>query len=249
MTGAEVARVDTAVDPLVYLGLDPARIEVRVLFLLCQRYHLDLILGHARLIPVKGGPAQPYITRDGMLHVAHDSGQLDGMTVDEQRESENGYSATVSVWRRDMAHPFTYKGGCGIEEPQAKAGHGAAMALARAERRALRRAFDLPAYDGADEPETGEITPRPDLAAASPGPQFATADPDGDASTANPSSANVLRCRSRPRHRKRRRPGRVDRLPSPRRHPSPTTTCGTTARPCSTPKPASRSRNEQPERR
>ena len=179
MTGAEVARVDTAVDPLVYLGLDPARIEVRVLFLLCQRYHLDLILGHARLIPVKGGPSQPYITRDGMLHVAHDSGQLDGMLVDEQRESENGYSATVSVWRKDMAHPFTYKGGCGIEEPQAKAGHGAAMALARAERRALRRAFDLPAYDGADEPETGEITPRPDLAAASPGPQLATADPDG----------------------------------------------------------------------
>ena len=179
MTGAEVARVDTAVDPLVYLGLDPSRIEVRVLFLLCQRYHLDLILGHARLIPVRGGPAQPYITRDGMLHVAHDSGQLDGMTVDEQRESENGYSATVSVWRRDMAHPFTYKGGCGIEEPQAKAGHGAAMALARAERRALRRAFDLPAYDGADEPETGEITPRPDLAGPAPGPPLATADPDG----------------------------------------------------------------------
>ncbi len=164
----ELARVDdgnmVGADTLAYLGLDPRKPEVHALVLLCQRYRLDPLLGHASIIAAKGGN-KAYITRDGMLEVAHRSGQLDGIVVDEQRESDHGYSATVSVWRKDMSHPFTYKGGCGVDETQAKVGNGAEMALARAERRALRRAFAIPAYDDADEPnldqpdvETGEIS-------------------------------------------------------------------------------------------
>ena len=150
-------------DTLAYLGLDPRRPEVHALVLLCQRYRLDPLLGHAAVIAAKGGN-KAYITRDGMLEIAHRSGRLDGIVVDEQRQSEHGWSATVSVWRKDMAHPFTYKGGCGVDEPQAVQGNGAEMALARAERRALRRAFAVPAYDhddviDADIDDTGEINP------------------------------------------------------------------------------------------
>lgn len=158
----DLARTDdtgiVGAETLTYLGLDPRRPEVRALVLLCQRYRLDPLLGHAAIIAAKGGN-KAYITRDGMLEIAHRSGQLDGIVVDDQHQTEHGgHSATVSVWRKDMTHPFTYKGGCGHEEPQTKAGNGPEMALARAERRALRRAFSIPAYDD-DEPyeQTGEI--------------------------------------------------------------------------------------------
>jgi hypothetical protein len=142
-------------DTLKYLGLDPARLEVQALWLLCRRYRLDLLANHAELIKTAGG-WKPYITRDGMLEVAHRSGVFDGMVTESEREGEHGWAATVSVWRKDMSHPFTYRGGCGKIEPAAKQGHGPEMALARAERRALRRAFNLPTYDGADEPDDAD---------------------------------------------------------------------------------------------
>ena len=176
------AEITVGEDTLRYLGLNPDSVESRALVLLCRRYGLDPLLGEVGVIKTRSGN-RVYVTRDGMIKIAHASGQLDGLVVDEQRESDHGWSATVSVYRKDMAHPFTYKGGCGKDERQAVEGNGPEMALARAERRALRRAFAIPAYDDADDPAidsgTGEITPRQDLAAASPGPQFATADPDG----------------------------------------------------------------------
>ena len=177
------AEITVGEDTLRYLGLNPDSVESRALVLLCRRYGLDPLLGEVGVIKTKSGN-RVYVTRDGMIKIAHASGQLDGLVVDEQRESDHGWSATVSVYRKDMAHPFTYKGGCGKDERQAVEGNGPEMALARAERRALRRAFAIPAYDDADDTaeadsDTGEITPRQDLAAASPGPQFATADPDG----------------------------------------------------------------------
>jgi hypothetical protein len=135
-------------ETLKYLGLDPNDVKARAIVLACQRYGLDPLLGHIDFYKNR-----LYISRDGMLHVAHESGQLDGIVVEEQRQSEHGWSATVTVWRKDMSHPFTYKGGCGIDEPQAVQGHGAEMALARAERRALRRAFNIPAVgDEIDDP-------------------------------------------------------------------------------------------------
>jgi hypothetical protein len=147
--------VTVGADTLKYLNLDPTSPIVHALVLLCNRYGLDPILGHALIFK-----DHPYITRDGMLEIAHRSGQLDGIVVEEQRESDNGYSATVSVYRKDMGWPFTYKGGCGAEEPNAKQGHGPEMALARAERRALRRAFNIPVYgDTGDEPLPEEIPP------------------------------------------------------------------------------------------
>ena len=153
-------------DTLAYLGLDPRKPEVHALVLLCQRYRLDPLLGHASVIATRKGGPKAYITRDGMLEIAHRSGQLDGIVVDDEHQTDNGgYSATVSVWRKDMTHPFTYRGGCGHGEPQTEQGNGAEMALARAERRALRRAFAIPAYDDADEPmldrDTGEIETPP----------------------------------------------------------------------------------------
>jgi hypothetical protein len=163
-------------ETLKYLGLDPRRPEVQALWLLCRRYRLDLIAHHAELIKTSGG-WQPYVTRDGMLEVAHRSGVFDGMVTEDEHEGETGWSATVSVFRRDMSHPFTYRGGCGKHEPAARQGHGPEMALARAERRALRRAFNLPTYDGADEPDDAEV----DLPAGIvPAGRYPPPPPDGE---------------------------------------------------------------------
>src|SRR5690242_6961734 len=88
---------------LRHLGLDPDRPATHALLAVAQRFELDPLLGHVQLIPSQGG-ARIYVGRDGLLHVAHRSGQFDGMTVDELREGETGWSATVTVWRKDMRH-------------------------------------------------------------------------------------------------------------------------------------------------
>jgi hypothetical protein len=167
MTTTEIAAREHAQlvthDVIEALGLDRRRPETKALLILAERYQLDPVLGHVAIVKTKNG-SKPYITHGGMLEVAHRSGQLDGIVVEEERETENGWAATVSVYRRDMRHPFTYSAGCGRQEQQGQAGHGAAMALARAERRALRRAFSIPlegevdadAFDEVDEQEPSQ---------------------------------------------------------------------------------------------
>jgi hypothetical protein len=153
----QAAAPDMGEKLLRYLGLDPRNVETQALVLLCERYRLDPLLNHAGVILTKNGP-RPYITRDGMLEVAHRSGVFDGITVDEERRSSDGkgFTAYVSVWRKDMSHPFRYGAQCKDDESQAKQGNGPEMALARAERRALRRAFNIPAYG--DDSDSGDAT-------------------------------------------------------------------------------------------
>ena len=60
-----------------YLGLNPNDAKSHAVVAVCERYELDPVLKHVIVIP-KGGV---YITRDGLLHIAHRSGQLDGITT------------------------------------------------------------------------------------------------------------------------------------------------------------------------
>lgn len=101
-----------------------------------QMYGLDLALKH--IVPIKN---DLYITRDGLLRVAHDSGQLDGIVVDEQGENEREWRAAVSVYRKDMKHAFRYVGRYPKGGKNAK--YGPEMAVKRAECMALKRAFDI----------------------------------------------------------------------------------------------------------
>jgi hypothetical protein len=134
-------------DTLRYLGLDPDDVASRALVLVATRYRLDPLLGEIRLIAAKGGSASVYITRDGLISLAHRSGQLDGIVVDELRRNTtgDGWTCYVSVYRKDCEHPFKYGAQCKDHEVQAKAGYGLEQALARAERRALKRAFAITA--------------------------------------------------------------------------------------------------------
>lgn len=126
------------------IGLDRVPPEQREIALaIAKRYELDLLLKH--LVLVDG---RPYITRDGLLHVAHRSGVLDGIEVtDAELVDMPGagqfWTARCSVFRKDMSRPFTYQG-----RYPAKGGNqrfAPEMAVKVAEVMALRRAFDVSA--------------------------------------------------------------------------------------------------------
>ena len=120
-----------------YLGLNPRDPKSHAVVAVCERYGLDPILKHVVVIPSGG----VYITRDGLLHVAHRSGQLDGIEVLEQGETKDEWWAKVAIYRKDMSRPFTFRGRYSKGGSNKK--FGPEMALKCAEALALRRAFDV----------------------------------------------------------------------------------------------------------
>jgi hypothetical protein len=156
------------------LGLNPADPRSRAAVAIAEAYGLDPVMKHVIVIPNKG----PYITRDGLLHVAHRSGQFDGEVVDmEPVLTEDGmWIARVSVYRRDMKHPFSFPGRYPAKGKNSE--YGPEMALVRAECHSLRRAFSvtgIPSYEEqasasiyvqhedipAHDPDTAELVDTP----------------------------------------------------------------------------------------
>lgn len=136
------------------IGLDKATPEQRELALAwAGRYGLDLLLRHIVLIEGK-----PFITRDGLLHVAHRSERLNGIVVTRQPEivtypDGEYWTAEVQVWRNDMSQPFTFPGRYPVKRMEWRnrervlvvAQYGPEMAIKTAESMSLRRAFDVAA--------------------------------------------------------------------------------------------------------
>lgn len=145
---APVLAVDQAA-VLKALNLNPNDPKTQALLLVCQKYDLDPLMKHMVLIS-----GNPYITRDGYLHVAHASGQFDGMEVIDQGETQSEWWAKVSVHRKDMRHPFTYVGRYPKADAKHMAKYGPEMAMKCAEVMALRRAFDVSGVGAAEEQHT-----------------------------------------------------------------------------------------------
>jgi hypothetical protein len=121
------------------VGLDRAAPEQRELAIaIAGRYGLDLMLKH--LVLIEG---RPFVTRDALLHIAHRSGQFDGISVTEPTVIDGYWRCSATVYRRDMTHPFTYPG----RYPTAGGNQKFApeMAIKVAESMALRRAFNVAA--------------------------------------------------------------------------------------------------------
>jgi hypothetical protein len=146
-TRSEMGAFDAADANLVrYLGLNPNNPADKAAVAVCRQYGFDPILKHVVVIP-KGGV---YITRDGLLHVAHRSGQLDGIVVEQDPALVDGeWVAKVSVWRKDMRHPFTFPGRYPANGGNKQ--YAPEMALKAAEAHALRRAFDVTGLPTIDE--------------------------------------------------------------------------------------------------
>ncbi len=121
------------------VGLDRAAPEQRELAIaIAARYGLDLMLKHLVLIDGK-----PYVTRDALLHIAHRSGQFDGIETTTPEVIGDEWRCTATVWRRDMSHPFTYGGRYPVKGRNAN--FAPEMAIKVAESMALRRAFNVAA--------------------------------------------------------------------------------------------------------
>ena len=162
-----------------YVGLDPNDERSHAVIAVCERYGLDPVLKHIIVLP-RGGA---YITRDGYLHVAHKSGQLDGIVLEDQGITDDGthHYATVAVYRKDMTHPFKFTGRYPVDGQNRK--YGPEMAVKNAEVQGLRRAFDVAGLPAADEQHTtAPVTKLPPLPTPQPEPEPDTepvADDDG----------------------------------------------------------------------
>ncbi|MCX2728533.1 recombinase RecT (plasmid) [Thermomicrobium sp. 4228-Ro] len=122
--------------------------QIELVIAICEKYGFDPLLRHIVLIS-----GQIYVTRDGLLHLAHASGQLDGIEVEAERDADGKWVATARVYRKDMQRPFVYSAHQAEHEvPSSKAWQKAprAMTIKCAEVMALRRAFAV-ALAGAEE--------------------------------------------------------------------------------------------------
>lgn len=164
------------------LGIDARDPNAQALLLTCERYGLDPILKHMILIQNR-----PYVTRDGLLHVAHRSGQFDGIEVLDQGETSTHFTARVAVYRKDMGRPFTYIGR--YPKNGSNRQYGPEMAVKTAECMSLRRAFNVglcareEAWDqeAPESPHTGSeaVFPQPRPKSRPRGKQEAPARPAG----------------------------------------------------------------------
>lgn len=117
-------------------NINPNDPKAQAMILACDKYGLDPLLKHAVLIS-----GNLYVTRDGLLHVAHRSGLLDGIVVDEEGESPTEWWAKVTVYVKGQSHGYTYSGRYPKSGQQKK--YGPEMAVKCAEVMALRRAFGV----------------------------------------------------------------------------------------------------------
>lgn len=125
---------------MAYLKMDPRNPATQAHLLVCERYGLDALLKHVVLIP-SGGSTNLFVTRDGLLHIAHRSGLFDGMETASLPDSDSHFIATCTVYRKDMSRGFTFTG----RYPKSGANkmYGPEMAEKVAVSRSLRHAFDV----------------------------------------------------------------------------------------------------------
>lgn len=143
------------------LNLDPRNPATQALLLVCERYGLDPLLKHMVLIQ-----GRPYVTRDGYLHIAHVSGQLDGIEILDEGEDTDYWWAKVAVYRKDMGRPFAYRGR--YPKSGGNKTYGPEMAIKCAEVAALRRAFNVTGIGAADEKWDAEDEHTVDVPAVDP---------------------------------------------------------------------------------
>lgn len=88
---------------------DATNTEFELLMYMSAQYGLDPLLKQIWLVKFGNSPAQIYAGRDGFLEIAHRSGHFDGMEtkVNMSADGSRIESATCTVWRNDMQHPFT----------------------------------------------------------------------------------------------------------------------------------------------
>lgn len=118
------------------LNINVSDPKAQAMILACQKYGLDPLLKHAVLIS-----GNLYVTRDGLLAIAHRSGLLDGIVIEDEGETAEEWWAKVTVHVKDVHYGYTYRGRYPKSGQMKK--YGPEMAVKVAEVMALRRAFGV----------------------------------------------------------------------------------------------------------
>lgn len=91
---------------IALLGLPTDHAHTRALLLVARKYDVDPLLKEITLIPGKG----PYIGVHGRLAIAHRTGELDGLSTDDEFEDDLYYKVRATCWRTGRSHPWTALG-------------------------------------------------------------------------------------------------------------------------------------------
>lgn len=77
--------------------------QFQLVLAICRRYGFDPLLRHVLIVS-----NNLYVTRDGLRHMAWQSGEFDGYDPPEERQDAEGkWIVTVKVYRKGIARPFT----------------------------------------------------------------------------------------------------------------------------------------------
>lgn len=167
-TDLEIYTPEKQREVLQLLGISGPGNHIQLLFKLAEHYQLDVLTKEIVLIPNKG----PFIGVWGRLHIAHRSGLLDGLEMDDEWETDKHYCVRVIVWRKDMSHPAAKVIGRVGKHEGSKDRNGnwqpkewpLEIARARGLRAGLGFAFSIhDSYDTADDDDGGDTwAPPPD---------------------------------------------------------------------------------------
>ncbi len=109
------------------------------------------------LVKYGDNPAQIFVGRDGLLTIAHRSGQFDGMHAGTRKDGDE-LVGWCRVYRRDMTHPFEVE----VYEKEYTTGRNLwkdkprTMIQKVAEAQCLRRAFSISGVYTPEEVDTGD---------------------------------------------------------------------------------------------
>lgn len=161
-------------------NINPRDPKAQAMILACEKYGLDPLLKHAVLIS-----GNLYVTRDGLLHVAHRSGRLDGIVVEDEGQDAKEWWAKVTVYVKGQSHGYTYRGRYPKSGRQKE--YGPEMAVKVAEVMALRRAFGVTGIATVEE-QWDKSDDYSAIYRKSSGEVSAGAPPAGDPSPGNPAT-------------------------------------------------------------
>jgi phage recombination protein Bet len=141
--------------------------EFKLLLYTASKYDLDPLVKQIWCVKYGDKPAAIYTSRDGFLHLAHKSGQFDGMETAAVRDGGKLVGAKCSVWRKDFNRPFVVE--VSLSEYNTNQNQWSKMPETMikkvAESQCLRRAFDISGLyepgEMGDEGEIVESTARP----------------------------------------------------------------------------------------
>lgn len=99
-TVADRGKRDQLLRNLILPKATPEQLEL--VLAICQRYGFDPLLRHVLIVS-----GNLYVTRDGLRHMAWQSGEFDGYDPPEERQDDKGkWIVTAKVWRKGIARPF-----------------------------------------------------------------------------------------------------------------------------------------------